>query len=84
MFLHKSIAIQGNLLCLLYTGQLAESPAIVDTFTGVTNNYRVGGKHGATNWLAKDTYISLKIVKWRHHPATVLQFYDWGANHAHN
>ena len=37
MFLHKSIAIQSNLLYLLYTGQRAEFLAILDSFTGITN-----------------------------------------------
>ena len=32
VLLHKSIAIQDNSLCLLYTGQLAELPTILDSF----------------------------------------------------
>ena len=30
LFLHKSIANQGNSLCLVYAGQLAELPTILD------------------------------------------------------
>ena len=38
LFLHKSIANQGNSLCLLYAGQLAELPTKLDnTFTGIAN-----------------------------------------------
>ena len=32
VFLHKSIAIQSNLLYLLYTGYVAGFPAILDSF----------------------------------------------------
>ena len=68
MFLHKSIAIHGNSLCLLYTGQLAEFPTMLDSFMGVANTTSTligregGGRWGATKWQAKAT-SSLKTAK---------------------
>ena len=59
VFLYKSIAIQGNLLCLLYTGQLAELPAILDSFLLAQPIplalLQCGGGRGATEWRAKAT-----------------------------
>ena len=62
VFLHKSIAIQGNSLCLLYIGQLAELPTILDIFLLVQpiplaflQGGRTGGGHRVMKWWAKVT-----------------------------
>ena len=60
VFLHKSKAIQGNSLCLLYTEQLAELPAILDSFfAGVANAtstpivWEGGGQAGSQEVMGK-------------------------------
>ena len=69
VFLHKSIAIRGNSLYLLYTGQLAGFPAMLDSFLlaqpiplALLQGGRLVGGQVATKWQAKAT-SSLKTGK---------------------
>ena len=68
VFLHKSVAIQVNSPCLLFTGQLAELSAVLESFfTIVANTHTTstpigGGWVGATKWWAK-TMFSLNTAK---------------------
>ena len=75
VFLHKFIASQGNSLCLLYTGQLAELSVILNRFfTGVANStstpigWEGVGRRGAKKWWVK-AMSSLKTangIHWCH------------------
>ena len=79
VFLHKSIAIQGNSLCLLYTGQLAEiAYHFRQFFTGIASitstpigwgrmgSHKVMGKGYIFNKNSQMTFIGVIITSTCH------------------
>ena len=51
MCFSTNLAIQGNSLCLLYTGQLAELPTILDNFYWYSQYHQYSYRAGGWRWM---------------------------------